>query len=386
MPVPLRYHLRSLVVRRVATALTVLAVGFSVSILVLVLSLARGFELSLADTGRTDNVILLRKGATSEGESGVARDTARILLARPEIAVGGDGRPLATGEMYAGISLPRDTGGSTNVAMRGTVPWALELRDGVRVVEGRMFRSGSEEVVVGRRLVGRVKGCRIGGAVECAGRLMPVVGIVDAGGGAPDSEIWGDVEVLLQVFQRGGFSSVILRLQDPGGLPALQAALEADPRLQTKGIAERDYFRQQAGPQSRFFRIMAYFLASIMAVGAVFGSTNTLLASLAGRTREIGTLLAMGYLPRHVMLGFLAEALALGLMGGVVGVAMAWPVNGVATGTVNWLSWTEQAFSFAITGDVIFQAVFFAGVVGVVGGLVPAVRAAGLPPTVALRA
>ncbi len=386
MPVPVRYHLRSLAVRKTATALTVLAVGFSVAILVLVLSLARGFEIALADTGRTDNVILLRKGATSEGESGVSRDTARILLARPEIASGADGRPLATGEMYAGVSLPRDSGGSTNVAMRGTVPWTLELRDGVGVVEGRMFRAGTEEVVVGRRLVGRVKGCRLGGSVEYAGRAMPVVGIVDAGGGAPDSEIWGDVEVLLQVFQRGGFSSVFLRLRDPGGLPALEKALEADPRLQTKGVAERDYYRQQAGPQSRFFRIMAYFLASIMAVGAVFGSTNTLLASIAGRTREIGTLLAMGYLPRHVLLGFLLEALAIGLLGGVVGVAMAWPVNGMATGTINWISWTESAFSFAITPGVVFEAVFFAGIVGVVGGLVPAVRAASLPPTLALRA
>ena len=270
--------------------------------------------------------------------------------------------------------------------MRGTVPWTLELRDGVGVVEGRMFRAGTEEVVVGRRLVGRVKGCRLGGSVEYAGRAMPVVGIVDAGGGAPDSEIWGDVEVLLQVFQRGGFSSVFLRLRDPGGLPALEKALEADPRLQTKGVAERDYYRQQAGPQSRFFRIMAYFLASIMAVGAVFGSTNTLLASIAGRTREIGTLLAMGYLPRHVLLGFLLEALAIGLLGGVVGVAMAWPVNGMATGTINWISWTESAFSFAITPGVVFEAVFFAGIVGVVGGLVPAVRAASLPPTLALRA
>ena len=386
MPVPVRYHLRSLAVRKTATALTVLAVGFSVAILVLVLSLARGFEIALADTGRTDNVILLRKGATSEGESGVSRDTARILLARPEIASGAAGRPLATGEMYAGVSLPRDSGGSTNVAMRGTVPWTLELRDGVGVVEGRMFRAGTEEVVVGRRLVGRVKGCRLGGSVEYAGRAMPVVGIVDAGGGAPDSEIWGDVEVLLQVFQRGGFSSVFLRLRDPGGLPALEKALEADPRLQTKGVAERDYYRQQAGPQSRFFRIMAYFLASIMAVGAVFGSTNTLLASIAGRTREIGTLLAMGYLPRHVLLGFLLEALAIGLLGGVVGVAMAWPVNGMATGTINWISWTESAFSFAITPGVVFEAVFFAGIVGVVGGLVPAVRAASLPPTLALRA
>lgn len=386
MPVPARYHLRSLLVRRTATGLTVLSVGFSVATLVLVLALARGFEISLADTGRTDNVIFLRKGATSEGESGLGRDAARTLMARPEIAPGPDGRPLATGEMYAGISLDRSGGGMTNVSIRGTVPWILEARDGVRISEGRMFRSGSEEVVVGRSLTERVKGCRVGGAIEFAGRTMSVVGILDGSGSAPDSEIWGDVEVLLQVFKRGGFSTVFARLRDGGGLAALVRELEGDPRLQAKAVAERDYFRQQAGPQSRFFRIMAYFLASVMAVGAIFGSTNTLLASIAGRTREIGTLLAIGYLPRHIMLGFLLEALAIGVLGGFVGVALAWPVNGVATGTTNWITFTEQAFAFAITWDVVRDAVFFAGFVGVIGGVVPAIRAAGLPPTEALRA
>jgi len=386
MPVPVRYHLRSLFVRRTATALTVLAVGFSVAILVLVLALARGFELSLAETGRPDNVIFLRKGATSEGESGLGRDVARTLLARPEIASAGDGSPQGSGEMYAGIALDRAGGGMTNVSIRGTVPAMLAVRDGVRLLEGRMFRAGSEEVVVGKGLVERVKGCRIGGAITFAGRSMPVVGILDGGGGAPDSEIWGDVEVLLQVFQRGGFSAVFARLAEPGSLPALTQALEVDPRLQVKVLAERDYFRQQAGMQSTIFRVMAYFLAAVMAVGAIFGSTNTLLASLAGRTREIGTLLALGYRPFQILLGFLLEAVGIGLMGGVAGVAIAWPINGVATGTTNWKTFTEQAFAFAITPDVVLQAVFFAGIVGVVGGVIPAFRAAFLPPTAALRA
>jgi putative ABC transport system permease protein len=386
MPIPVRYHLRSLLVRRTATGLTVLAVGFSVAILVLVLALARGFERSLADGGRTDNVVFLRKGATSEGESGIEREAARMLMARTEVDRFPDGRPMASGEMYAGVSLDKLGGGMTNVSIRGTSPEVLELRTYVRLAEGRMFRPGSEEVVVGRALAARVKGCRVGASVEYAGRLMPVVGILDAGGGAPDSEIWGDVEVLLQIFRRGGFSTVFARLRDPGALASLVLEIDDDPRLQAKAVSERDYFRQQAGPQSRFFRIMAYFLASIMAVGAVFGSTNTLLASLAGRSREIGTLLAVGYLPRHVLAGFLLEALVIGVLGGAVGVALAWPVNGVATGTTNWITFTEQAFSFSITPDVILQAVFFAGIVGVVGGVVPAARAAGMPPTEALRA
>ncbi|HEU4395446.1 MAG TPA: ABC transporter permease, partial [Planctomycetota bacterium] len=294
--------------------------------------------------------------------------------------------PQGSGEMYAGISLDKAGGGKSNVSIRGTVPSILAVRDGVRVLEGRMFRAGSEEVVVGKGLVDRVEGCRIGGAITFAGRSMPVVGILDGAGGATDSEIWGDVEVLLQVFQRGGFSTVFGRLAEPGSLPALAQALEGDPRLQVKVVSERDYFRQQAGMQSTIFRVMAYFLAAVMAVGSIFGSTNTLLASLAGRTREIGTLLALGYRPFHILLGFLLEAVSIGLMGGVAGVAIAWPINGVATGTTNWKTFTEQAFAFAITPDVVLQAVFFAGIVGVMGGVVPAFRAAFLPPTAALRA
>jgi putative ABC transport system permease protein len=392
MPVPVRYHVRSLAVRRTATALTVLAVGFSVATLVLVLALARGFEKTLAETGRADNVIFLRKGATSEGESGIDREAMRILAALPNVAKGAGGRVLAAGEMYAGINLDKEGGGSTNVSVRGTSEWVLELRDQVRVVEGRMFREGTEEVVVGKSLVARLQGLRGGGRdgelgrLEFAGRSLPIVGVIEAGGSAPESEIWGDALVLLDIFKRESFSTVFARLADPAGYPAVEQAIAGDARLQVRVDTERDYFRKQAGPQGFVFRFMAWFLAGIMAVGAVFGSTNTLLASLAGRSREIGTLLAIGYRPWHVMAGFLIEAGVIGLAGGVVGVAMAWPVNGLATGTTNWATFTEQAFAFAITGDVVLEAILFAGFVGVAGGVVPALRASLLPPTRALRA
>jgi len=386
MPVPVRYHLRSLLVRRTATGLTVLAIAFTVANLVLILALARGFELSLSDTGRVDNAVFLRKGSTSEGESILARDQASLLMARPEIAKEPDGRPFATGEMYAAVNLPRTTGGSTNVSVRGTSETGLRLRVGVRVGEGRMFRPGIEEVVVGRALLDRVKGCRMGGAVEVAGRSFPVVGVLDSGGGAFDSEIWGDVEVVLGVFHREAYSTVTARLTDASAIPAMSKDLTADPRLETKVLSERDYFRQQSGVLGAVLRGTAYFLASIMAVGAVFGATNTLLASLAGRSREIGTLLALGYRPWHVLAGFLLEALALGITGGVVGVLLALPVNGMATGTTNWNTFTEQAFRFAVTPDVAVSALVFAAFVGAAGGILPALRAAGLPPTEALRA
>jgi ABC-type antimicrobial peptide transport system permease subunit len=373
-------------VRKSATALTVVAVGFTVAILVLVLSLARGFELSFSETGRTDNAVFLRKGATSEGESVIDFEQARLIMARPEIASGPDSLPMAVAEMYAGVSLEKSVGGSTNVSIRGTSESVLALRDGVRIGEGRMFRPGTREVVVGKALVGRVSGCRLGGAIEFADDVLPVVGILDSEGGAFDSEIWGDARQVMDLFDRGAYSVVVARLRDAATLSSLREIIATDPQLSAKVFSEKEYFRQQSTFLGAFLKGMAYFLAAIMAVGAVFGSTNTLLASLAGRSREIGTLLALGYRPWHVLVGFMLEALVIGLMGGVVGVLIALPINGVATGTTNWNTFTEQAFAFAITGDVIIEAILFAGIVGVIGGVLPAIRAASLPPTEALRA
>ena len=387
MPVPVRYHVRSLFVRRSATGLTVVAIGFTVFILVLVLSLARGFEVSLAESGRSDNAIFLRDAATSEGESIVDREQARLLMARPEILRNpADGTPLACPELYSGINLEKNVGGGTNISIRGTGATGLAIRDGVRMAEGRMFRPGTEEVVVGRGLVDRVQGCRMGSVIDLQGRQMAVVGIIDSDGGVFNSEIWGDVEIMCNVFSRESYGSVLARVRSEQDIPALRAAVKADPRLPMKVDSERDYFRKQSGFLGGFLKATAYFLASIMAVGAVFGSTNTLLASLAGRSREIGTLLAMGYRPMHIRLGFLLEALLLGLLGGIFGVLLALPVNGIATGTTNWNTFTEQNFAFAVTPDVVVQAVVFSCIIGVFGGLLPAFRAAGLAPTEALRA
>ena len=389
MSIPIRYHVRSLFVRRTATALTVVAIGFTVFILVLVLSLAAGFEKSLAETGRDDNAIFLRDAAMSEGESVVGREIASLIEDLPGIARDASGAPLVCRDIYAGITLDREGmppgKGGTMVSVRGTSERELEVRPVVRLVEGRMFRTGTEEVVVGRGLVEKVRGCRLGGAIDFQVREMPVVGIIESDGGAFDSEIWGDVEVMMKVFRRESYSSVVVRLDDPEGLPALEERMKSDPRFPLKVLSERAYFRQQTGMLGTVLTAMAYFLAAIMAVGAVFGSMNTLLASLAGRTREIGTLLTLGYRPSHIRAGFLIEALLLGLIGGAFGLLLSIPVHGAAAGTTNWATFTEATFKFAITPGVMFQAVFFAGFIGVLGGLLPAFRAAALPPTEALR-
>ncbi len=384
----LRYNLRSLVARRGGTALSVFSIGLSVGILVLVLALARGFQLSLSRTGRDDNLIVLRQGATSEGESGVSRDQARLLRGHDGIALDPSGGPLVSAECYAALNLKKEGGGTANFTLRGASDESFAIRDFVAVREGRRFRPGTHEVVVGKSLLGRIRGCRVGGSLELQDADWPVVGVLDSHGGAYDSEIWCDAEVFLQALNREGYQTVVLRRASPappGGPDPLVASLLADPRLGVKVMTEPDYFASQSGMLGGVLTFVGYFIAGIMATGAAFGTAVTLLASLAERGREIGTLLALGFRPRQILFGFLVEALLLGLAGGVVGVLLALPVNNVATGTMNWQTWTEQAFAFRITTDVVVAAVTFSTLVGVLSGLVPAWKASRVPPSVALR-
>ena len=384
----LRYHLMSLWVRRVGTSLSVLSIGMAVGILVLVLSLARGFELSMVDTGREDNLLILRQGASSEGESGITREKWQSLRSYPGVAVDASGEPLASAEVYAAMNLNKQGGGTANFPLRGVMPQSFRVRDSARITQGREFRPGTNEIVVGRARLGRVEGGLLGGALDTGGRSWPVVGVMDSGGGAFDSEIWCDVEVFMQVFRRPVYGEVILRRADPApaeGPDPLRTALEADVRLDAKTFTEAGYFREQSGVLGTALKYVAGFIAGIMAVGAAFGTAVTLLASLSERRREIGTLLALGFRPHHVVIGFLCEATALGLLGGIAGVLIALPVNGVATGTMNWQTFTEQAFAFRITQDVVISAVTFSTLVGIVSGLLPAIRAANVPPSVALR-
>lgn len=384
----LRYNLRSLLVRRGGTALSVLSIGFSVGILVLVLALARGFELSLSRTGREDNLIVMSQGATSEGESNVSRDAARLVRAYPGVAIGEGGQPLAAPECYAALSLAREGGGTANFTLRGVSDASFTVRDFLAIRDGRRFQPGTSEVVVGKSLLRRIEGARVGGAIVLQDMEWPVVGVLDSKGGAYDSEIWCDAEVFMQVLNRVGYQTVILRRAEPApaaGADPLRVALAEDQRLKAKVETEPGYFASQSGLLGEVLRYVGYFIAGIMSVGAAFGTAVTLLASLRERRREIGTLLAIGFRPRQVVVGFLFEALVLGFAGGAVGVLLALPVNNVATGTMNWQTWTEQAFAFRITGDVIAAAVTFATTIGVLSGLLPAWKAARVPPSVALR-
>jgi putative ABC transport system permease protein len=383
--IPLRYNLRSLFVRRMATSLTLLAIALSVTVLVLVLALAAGFQGTLADTGRTNNVIVLRQGAASEGVSVFTKEAARTVLALPHFHKNATGELLAEAELYAGFSLEKATGGSTNIPIRGVEKNALEIRDMVKLVQGKWFKPGLTEVVVGKNLLERVKGCRLGGVIQLAGKDWPVVGVLDGGGSAYDSEIWGDVAVLIDVFDRQGYNLVIGRLAPQVTLSDFRGAVEADQRIYAKAYSEQEYFKNQAGMLGDVMEALAWVLASIMSVGAIFGAANTLFASVSARTREIGTLLAMGFGPTAVFFSFLIEALVMALIGGAIGILIAIPVHGMSTGTTNWATFTEQAFSFRITGPVIASALILSLVIGLLGGALPALRASRLKPIEALQ-
>jgi putative ABC transport system permease protein len=387
LAIPLTYNFRSVFVRKGATLLTVSAIAFSVAVLVLVLALARGFESALAGTGDDTNVVLLRASATSEGVSGVSRGAARILTTDKAFARDETGRVLAEPEVYAAFSVARNDGGKTNIPVRGTGPIGLAIRRSVKVADGgRMFVPGRYELVVGSGLRGRLPGIDVGSEIDLAGYRWRIVGLLDAGGQAYDSEIWLDAEIFVRILDRSGFNTVIGRLADPASIADLRARVAEDPRLDVAPQTEREYFAKQAGALSIALKVLAWFLAVVMGVGAVAGATNTLLASVALRTREIGTLLAIGFSPRAIFVGFLIESVTLGVVGGALGVVLGWQCNGIATGTTNWATFTEQSFSFRVTSDVVVQAMVLSALIGLLGGALPARRAARMSPRAALRA
>ena len=399
MRVPLHYNLKSLFYRKTATALTVLAIALTVGVLVILLGVQQGFKESVTGTGRPDNVMCIRKGSTSEGGSSISRDDFSRIRSAPGIAKGADGQPLISAEMYAGVTLPRVGGGGlTNVSIRGVQLGSFEIRD-TEIINGRRFRPGVREVVVGSALTRRIAGCAVGGTVRIGKDEWPVVGVLAAGGTAFDSEIWGDVESVMQAFDSQWFSTTVMRCAD--GMSIGDPAVWEDGEMTSAGTglvgqiteraatilaqSERSYFEGQAGFLGGALMFMSIFLTTLMAFGALAGCTNTLLAAVAGRTREIGGLLAIGFRPWQVFVGFLAEALVLALLGAAIGILCALPLSGLETGTTNWQTFTEQAFTFEVNGTVITTAVLLAVAVGLLGGVLPAWRASRLRPVDALR-
>lgn len=388
MAIPLQYNLRNLFVRRTATLMTAGGIALVVAILVLTLALASGFRQALVVTGSPDNVIITRSGSNSEVLSGLNRETARIIESMPEVARLADGQAFAAAEVVVVTNLPRrnDPVGSSNVTVRGADARALLLRPRVRLVAGRLYHPGVPEVIVGKPLSARFTGCGLGETVRFGSREWKVVGVFEAGGSSFESEIWGDGEILAPAFSRVGYSSLTLRLADPAsGLEALVKKVEADPRLRIDTRREDDYYRAQSEQLADVIRALGLFLVVVMAVGAVFGALNTMYAAVGARAKEIGTMLALGFRPRSILLSFLIESVLLCLVGGVLGCLLALPIHGVSTGTTNWASFSEVAFKFRITPGILLAGLLSSVVLGIIGGYFPARNAARRNVAEALR-
>jgi putative ABC transport system permease protein len=384
---PLYYNVRNVRVRWQVTLLAIGGIALVVAAFAVLMSMSEGFKAALRATGRTDNAMIVQRGSGSELTSGVGIEARNQIIVDQRVARGADGQPMASPEWVVVIGLPKKQSlEPINVTLRAVTPRAFQVRGDINLVEGRSFTPGLDEVIVGRKLLERIEGLGLGQPVKYQRKQFQIVGIFEAGGNAFESEIWGDFDVLGAVFQRGaGSNSLVVRLKDPKDIPSLDNWIRAQPNLQLQAVEERKYYEDQAGPLAAILRTLAGFVAAIMGIGAVFGAMNTMYAIVAARTREIGTLRALGFSRRSILGAFLIESVFLALIGGAVGCLLALPMNGYSTGTGQTQSFSELAFAFRITPQVMTVCMVFAGVMGIVGGLLPAFRGARLPITTALR-
>lgn len=384
LAIPLHYSVRNLWVRRITTMLTAAGMSLVVFVFATSLMLDAGLKRTLVATGEPDNVVMSRKGSATEVQSAVDRSQAALVAALPEVAVIGE--PLASREVVMLISLPKKTTGAiSNAMIRGMEQTGPGLRRKVRIIQGRMFRQGSNEIVVGRSIRAQFVGVEIGETLSFGGRQWLVVGVMDGARSGFDSEIWGDVDLLMQAFRRDAYSSIVVRLTDPQAFDALASRLESDPRITLSAMREADYYAAQSAGLSRFIRILGLTLAVIFSIGAIIGATITMQAAVATRTAEIGTLRALGFQKGAIMAAFLAEAIALSLIGGLVGILLASGMQWVEFSTTNFQSFSELAFGFELSPAIALSSIVFAVAMGVAGGMLPAVRAARIGIVEALR-
>jgi len=380
------YNLRSMIVRKGTAAMTAGGIAMVVAVFVMTLALAQGFRATLIASGSARNTIVLRKGATAETTSAVLRKDLPLIEAMPQVARGPDGRALVSPELMVIIALPRQSDNQpANVPVRGVGPKAFELRESLQLVEGRRFTPGTREINVGRLATNRFKGLSVGSDVRFSGATWKVVGVFASDDAAFESEVWGDVDLMIPAFQRNEYQSLTLRLADASMFDSFKAAIEADPRLYLQPQREQDYYAEQSRPLTTVIRVFGSFVTAILAIGAMFGAMNTMYAAVAYRTREIGTLRALGFSRSKIVSAFLAESIALALVGGVIGCVLALPVHGMSTGTTNFTSFSEVAFKFRITPVLLAGGLAFAALMGALGGLLPAIRAARIPVARALR-
>jgi putative ABC transport system permease protein len=387
MAIPFIYNVRSVRARWSSAIVAVLGIAGTVGVFVAMLSLAHGFKATLVASGSEDNALVLRSGSTSELTSGVSLENVKVIEDAPGVARSKDG-PLVTPEVVLLAPIPlRTTGTDANVSVRGVAPNVLSIRRNVKISEGRMFRSGFSELVVGKNAQQNYVGLTVGNTVQINGGRLQVVGVFDTGGSAFDSEIWGDGQLLQGIFKRPGssFQSVTVHLATPASLKEFKDAVTSDPRLNIDVSREIDYYAKQSTTMTQLITVLGTLIAAIMAIGAIFGALNTMYSAVAERGREIATMRAVGFGASAVVFSFLVEALLISFVGGAVGSLAILPLNGLATSTMNVQTFSNLSFAFRVTPALLAGGVVFALAMGLLGGVPPAIRAAMRPVSVALR-
>ena len=385
--VPLSYNFRSIKVRWTSAIVAVIGIAGTVGVFIAMLSLARGFKATLVSSGSEDNALIVRAGATSEMTSGFGLDSVKIIQDEPGIARG-PGGPLVTSEAVLMAPIPMvSNGADANVQLRGVSPNVLEIRKQIKIVEGRMFKAGLSEIIVGKNATNMYSGLKLGNTISLGSVRWEVVGVFDAGGSSFDSEVWGDAHLLSAAYNRpdNSFQSLTVHLTSPDALRQLQDAISTDPRLNVDVTREIEYYAKQSNRMTTLITRLGGFVALVMAFGAVFAGLNTMYSAVAERGREIATMRALGFGSVNVVLSFLFEALLISFVGGLLGCLAVLPLNGLTTGAMNWQTFSHLAFAFKITPLLLLLGVAFALAMGAVGGMAPAIRAARLPVATALR-
>jgi putative ABC transport system permease protein len=385
--VPISYNFRSIRERWTSTIVAVLGIAGTVGVFVAMLSLARGFKATLVASGSPGNALVMRAGSSSEMMGGITLESVKVVQDAPGIARDSSG-PLITQEVVGVMPFPLiSTGTDANVQVRGVSPNVLEIRRFVKLTEGRMFQSGLSELVVGKNASRTYQGLTLGNSVDFAGGHWKIVGVFDAGGSSFDSEVWCDAKLFNQVLHRPEniFQSATVHLASPDSFNTFKDAVITDPRLNVDVIREIDYYAKQSTVMTRLITVLGGFVAAIMAVGAIFGALNTMYSAVSERGREIATMRALGFSTFNVLLSFLFEALLISFAGGILGCLVVLPLNGWTTNTMNFQTFSNIAFAFKITLDLLLLGILFALIMGVLGGFFPAIRAATRPVAVALR-
>ncbi len=375
MKIPIRYNLGSLWTRRTGTLMAILGIAFTVSIVVAMMSLVHGLEATFVETGQDNNLVVIRQGSQNEVNSYFTRDLFPTIRFLPGVAKGADEEPLAVGENVVVINHTRNDGASSNITVRGTSDLGFTLRPEVKLVEGRRLRPGLREIDVSRSLSTRFKNLALGDKIHFARSDWTVVGIFDAGGAAYDSELWADYGEICQDWDRASYSSVLLKAENAAAAESIRKRIADDQRINLQAIPQKKYYADQTST-SAGLRALGVFIAVVMGIGASFAAMNMMYGAVMARSKEVGTLRAIGFRRRHILASFMMESVLLGLAGGILGCLMALPMNGISAGTANFQTFSEVLFNFRVTPGILFRGLLFSVVVGTLGGFFPARRAA----------